>query len=45
MIRLHPEKYLDDLKARRIHLKKKIKKMRLFKEDSNLKRQKENNRI
>lgn len=33
-----PEIYLDELKGKRLNLKKKIKKIKLFKEDTKLKR-------
>jgi hypothetical protein len=42
MIREHPEMYLEELKEKREDLKKKIKKIKLFKEDAKLRRQKEN---
>ncbi len=36
-----PKLYIEQLKDRRLTLKKKIKRIKLFEEDSNLKRQKE----
>lgn len=38
LIKKNPEKYLDELKSKRLKLKKKIKKIKMYKEDNYLKR-------